>query len=188
MRSFKLWSGVKLSTFSSDTRKDNSLWLIHLANKQTKKAELCGLIKYIIHDSAACKICHMQAEEGVVIMSDQDIHDMHILESRKFSLKQSRGISHLNTSCDEVIPFAVLASMQPEGSASMSWTSKQSINKTTLVASVRMGAFNFPAQISLCTVFSYHACEEACHRVLCCLLSLCVMGNWGRLSADKETF
>lgn len=68
------------------------------------------------------------------------------------------------------------------------------MNKTTLAASVRMGAFNFPAQISCCTalnfsVVSIAAWEDACHRELGYLLPVLVYnGERNGFVGDKEAF
>lgn len=58
--------------------------------------------------------------------------------------------------------------MQNKDSDRMSWTSKQSMNNTTNVDPVRMGDFNCPAQISLCTTLSS-----------CGVYQYCCMGGTG---------
>lgn len=126
-------------------------------------------MKYVTHESAACKISHIQEGEGMVFhVGSKYTWYAYFRELRVLThALLLRGNSHLNTLCDEVIPICEptvrLAQCSRKASASMSWTSKQSMNKTTLVASsVRMGVFNFPVQISRCTTLNFSAVYQFC--------------------------
>lgn len=130
------------------------------------------------------------------LMLDQNTHDMHILESWEFSPMHYcwEGIHiwmlHAMRWCHSWVR-CTFGSMQLEGSASISWASKQSMNKTTHVASVRMGDFNFPAQISLCTALSFTVVCQYCCRgggsSQGALLWVCpVFVNWGRFRQQTK--
>lgn len=156
-----------------------------------------------VHNAASCKISRIQAGEGVAFHVGSK-HTWYAYFKALRVLTHAlvlRGDSHLNTSCAKrfhLCASCTLSSMQPQGSASMSLTSKPSMNKSTPITSVRMGHFNFPAKIRPAwhSVFqssvSIAAWKEGLSQggsVVCCL-SLCMMGEQLRkvLSADKETF
>ena len=120
MRTFKMWSTLKLSTLYSDTRKGQFNVIDSLINTH-KKAELCRLMKKIKQDTVARKTFPIQAGDGVVFhVGSKHTSYAYFREMRVLThALLLGGNSHLNASCEEVIPFAI-RSMQPEGSANMS--------------------------------------------------------------------